>query len=142
MNILAAIDQSDYARKVLDTAFSQVENGGGDLTVFTVAPCPARMESLIREGSELDVLMRVAANEVVRDAADQASQRGIEVKTVVEAGHSPALNIVRYAKANATDLIVLGHRGRSAVGTFLLGSVAAYVVTHAPCSVYVVRDCN
>jgi universal stress protein F len=140
MNILAAIDQSDFARKVLDTAFTLVEHLGGELTVFTVAPCPARMESLVRQGSELDALMRKTANEAIRHATEQAKQRGVEVGTVVEPGHSPGVNIVRYAKANSTDLIILGHKGRPAVGTFLLGSVAAYVVTHSPCSVHVVRE--
>ena len=51
----------------------------------------------------------------------------------------PSMEIVRYAKDNDTDLIVMGSRGRSGVEELLLGSVSAQVIHHAPCSVTIVR---
>jgi len=52
---------------------------------------------------------------------------------------TPFLEIIRYAKQNGIDLIVLGTHGRSGVEHVLIGSVAERVVRKAPCPVLVVR---
>ncbi len=51
----------------------------------------------------------------------------------------PFLEIIKYAKDNKIDLIVLGTHGRSALATMLLGSVAEKVIRKAPCPVLTVR---
>ena len=52
----------------------------------------------------------------------------------------PSLEIVRYAKDNEIDLIVMGAHGRSFVAHILtMGSVAEKVVRRAPCPVLTVR---
>ena len=53
---------------------------------------------------------------------------------------SPFLEIIRYAKDNEIDLIVLGTHGRNALVHLLLGSVAEKVVRKAPCPVLTVRS--
>ena len=47
--------------------------------------------------------------------------------------------IVRAAKRQRTDLIVIGTHGRTGVARFFLGSVAARVTATAPCPVLTVR---
>ncbi|NLB84195.1 MAG: universal stress protein [Synergistaceae bacterium] len=47
--------------------------------------------------------------------------------------------IVNFADKEDADIIMIGHRGLSGVERFFLGSVAAKVVSRAPCSVYVHR---
>lgn len=47
--------------------------------------------------------------------------------------------IIRVAEDWHADLIVLGSHGRTGLSRWVLGSVAEYVVRHAPCSVEVVR---
>ena len=47
--------------------------------------------------------------------------------------------IVSFADKEDADMIMIGHRGLSGVERFFLGSVAAKVVSRAPCSVYVHR---
>jgi nucleotide-binding universal stress UspA family protein len=47
--------------------------------------------------------------------------------------------IVRAAKRNRADLIVIGTHGRTGVARFFLGSVAARVAATAPCPVLTVR---
>jgi len=49
------------------------------------------------------------------------------------------MELCEFAEAEKADLIVIGSRGHGAVKRLLLGSVSTYVVTHAPCSVLVVR---
>lgn len=51
----------------------------------------------------------------------------------------PYEQIVKFAEENDADVIMIGHRGLSNLKRFFLGSVAAKVVAHAPCSVYVHR---
>jgi len=51
----------------------------------------------------------------------------------------PFVEIIRYARAEGIDLIVLGTHGRSAIASMLLGSVAEKVVRGAPCAVLTVR---
>ena len=64
---------------------------------------------------------------------------GNPVVRKVVLGH-PFVEIVRYARENEIDLIVLGTHGRGALAHMLLGSVAEKVVRKAPCPVLTVRD--
>ena len=48
-------------------------------------------------------------------------------------------NILRYAKEQQIDLIVMGTHGRGAVSHLLIGSVAENVVRKAPCPVLTIR---
>jgi nucleotide-binding universal stress UspA family protein len=50
-----------------------------------------------------------------------------------------AAEVVRYAKAQDIDLIVMGTHGRGFVGHAVMGSVAEKVVRTAPCPVLTVR---
>lgn len=62
-------------------------------------------------------------------------------KSVVRATRQgpPFLEIVRYAKENDIDLIVLGTHGRTGLAHALMGSVAEKVVRKAPCPVLTIR---
>lgn len=51
---------------------------------------------------------------------------------------SPRGEILKYAKQNHVDLIVMGTSGRSGLPRLLVGSVAERVVRHAPCPVLTV----
>jgi nucleotide-binding universal stress UspA family protein len=52
---------------------------------------------------------------------------------------SPFFEIVRYAKEQQIDLIVIGTHGRTGLARVLLGSVAQRVIGTAPCPVLAVR---
>ena len=51
----------------------------------------------------------------------------------------PFPQIIREAREQAVDLIVIGTHGRSLVSQMLLGSVAEKIVRKAPCAVFTVR---
>lgn len=63
---------------------------------------------------------------------------GLEVETVV-AQETPYVEIVRQAKEQDVDLIVLGTQGRHGLGRVLLGSTTEKVVQLAHCAVMTVR---
>jgi nucleotide-binding universal stress UspA family protein len=52
---------------------------------------------------------------------------------------SPAEEILRVAKSQSTDLIVMGARGLGRWSRMLVGSVSEKILSHAPCSVLIVR---
>jgi nucleotide-binding universal stress UspA family protein len=65
-------------------------------------------------------------------------QTQLRAEFAVEWG-SPLVEIVRYAKAQSIDLVVMGTHGRSGIKHVIIGSVAENVVRSAPCPVMTVR---
>jgi nucleotide-binding universal stress UspA family protein len=83
--------------------------------------------------------MRKEVGELARSHAAKLPRKKLKVETAVRDGH-PRTVIVDEAKKWRADLIVMGSHGRTGLSRLLLGSVAQYVVSHAPCSVEVVRN--
>ena len=69
---------------------------------------------------------------------DALEERNVTLETLVLVGH-PADEIVKPAARQGGDLIVVGHRGRSAIRDWMSGSTSRRVFTHAACPVLVVR---
>ena len=72
------------------------------------------------------------------DARRLADFRRVPFSHEIVAGHAAQV-LVRVAKANGHDLLVIGHTGHSRLHDLFLGSTADRVVEHAPCPVLVVR---
>ncbi|MFT5134399.1 MAG: nucleotide-binding universal stress UspA family protein [Gammaproteobacteria bacterium] len=78
------------------------------------------------------------ANEKIGEIPDKIINfRGDITRNVVEG--TPFVEIIRYAKDNVIDLIVMGTHGYSGLEHFLIGSVAENVVRKAPCPVLTVH---
>lgn len=138
MKILAALDISDEAGTVLEKAVALAKQQGGELVLMSVAE-DFRVYGDYLESVNVGEKLLAAAEKALKDAQGKAKAMGVEAKIVAESAQSPADSIVHYAAANGVDLIVLGHRSKTGLERFLVGSVASKVVTHAPCSVMVVR---
>jgi nucleotide-binding universal stress UspA family protein len=69
---------------------------------------------------------------------EMATSVGVKSELMLRHG-SPGQMICDQAKTWHADLIVMGRRGRSGLGEFLLGSVSSYVTHHALCSVLIVQ---
>ena len=80
------------------------------------------------------------ADKWYEDLGEIAKQQGVKfsAETILDVT-SAADSIVNYAQNKKADLIVIGTKGRTGIKRFLLGSVASGVVSHAKCSVLVVR---
>jgi nucleotide-binding universal stress UspA family protein len=68
----------------------------------------------------------------------RAKEKGVRLETRISRGY-PADEIMKVAKDEKFDLIVVGHIGRSGIERVLLGSVSEHIVRNAPCPVLVVR---
>lgn len=137
-HLLVPMDFSDTSRHALDYARAFAGPLHARLTLLHVAP-DAYTQSWIVEGARLavpnilDTWRRDAQREIDRIRAE------VPTATAVVAAGEPFVEIVRYAKREQVDLIVIGTHGRGPVGHLLLGSVAEKVVRHAPCPVLTVR---
>jgi len=78
------------------------------------------------------------AEQLVKNVAEKLRKTGLMVETEVSNG-DPRSIIVDRAEEWSADLVVVGSHGYTGLKRLLLGSVAQSVVSHAPCSVEVVR---
>ena len=92
---------------------------------------PATYDQLAASGS------RWASREMER-LVKKARAAGVKTTSTVVEG-SAADRIVRVARARKADLIVMGTHGRTGMSRFLVGSVAARVISTATCPVLTVR---
>jgi nucleotide-binding universal stress UspA family protein len=81
---------------------------------------------------------RASAEAALAKAIQSGQLKGLRVQPVVREG-APFYEIVRFAKEEAIDLIVMGTHGHSGLVHVLLGSVTERVVRKAPCPVLTVR---
>ena len=76
--------------------------------------------------------------DVARSSAERLGRKGRQTTWTVRAG-DPARALVDEAEVKGADLIALGTHGRTGLDRIVMGSVARNVLTHAHCSVLIVR---
>ena len=140
-HILVAVDGSDSSRKAARFAHDLAQQTQARITLLFVLE-PPRMVALGFLDSELISTERRSPEELERVrrllgelAADLPRA---QVQQVVEIGR-PADTIVEQAEKLGADHIVVGARGLSAGGKWLLGSVSDRVIQHAARPVTVVH---
>ncbi|HEY2972019.1 MAG TPA: universal stress protein [Pyrinomonadaceae bacterium] len=84
-------------------------------------------------------LMDEEAERLTNEVAEAARASELAVEMAVRHG-DPRSVIIDEATEWQADLIVIGSHGYTGIKRLLLGSVAQSVVSHAPCSVEVVRQ--
>jgi nucleotide-binding universal stress UspA family protein len=145
--LLVPVDDSTVTPSVVRTARFLAERFGAAVTAIYVIG-PAVLSSAlslaavgsIDVGPEVDLLR----SELQEDAHDwiehEVSENGGRepITTDVVFG-DPGMQIVGIAQRTSTDLIVMGTRGHTGWKRMLLGSVASYVLRHAPCPTFVVK---
>jgi nucleotide-binding universal stress UspA family protein len=90
----------------------------------------------------VDTDLRAEAESSARARLEQVLTEAERVKyrarVVLRVG-TPFVEIIRYAREEGIDLIVMGTHGRGLIAHLLLGSVAERVVRKSPCPVLTVR---
>jgi nucleotide-binding universal stress UspA family protein len=140
--ILAPTDFSEFSTHALRYACEFARRFGAQLHLLHVidesrttpdpllgAPVAEAEIRDLQRGAESALLELPAAD--WRDGVDVAAR-------IVQIG-APFLEIIRYAKDNAIDLIVIGTHGRSGLAHVLIGSTAERVIRKSPCPVLTVR---
>jgi nucleotide-binding universal stress UspA family protein len=142
MRILLATDGSPVSQDAVDEVARRPWPKPSTIRVISVVVpyVPGATEFVPGATTPLGVVQthEAEARELAERTADRLKADGLTVEAVARQG-DPAKTIVEEAKDWRADLIVVGSHGRSGLGRLLLGSVAQAVVSHAPCSVEVVR---
>jgi nucleotide-binding universal stress UspA family protein len=140
--ILYPTDFSESSLEALRYAVSLARDYKARLVLMHVVN-----EQIFSEGLSLP---RVTAPEALeKELAAEAERRlkglipagersGLDWEMVILHG-MPFLEIIRYAKDNEVDLIVIGTHGRSGLEHVIFGSTAERVVRKAPCPVLSVQ---
>jgi len=140
-NILCATDFSDYCTAAAERAAEMAQLYGAKLTLLHVVEhFPVDMSNDIIGPEDVDPA--VYREERARDALAKLAQHlktDKAMQQVLFSTDSAKHEIVRYAKDQNVDLIVLATHGRH--GVFAILGSTAYAVSHrAPCDVMMIRS--
>ncbi len=143
MKVILAVDQPEFNEAIVDFVKKQVWPAGTAFRLIHVvrpiydyayaAAVPDLMIDMHRESQKAaEINIRHTAL-LLRDFFHANN-----IGEIIEEGN-PAEVLLEAAKNWPADLIIIGSHGRNAVGRLLLGSVSSCVVSHADCSVVVVK---
>jgi len=145
MRILLAVDGSPCSLQAIEEVSRRPWPAGSEIRVLNSyeVPVPVTPEGWLlppEHFEELDRSIKKQATEIVTKAVHTLRLRlsEITIEPLVVPG-SPRAVILDEAKNWNADLIVVGSHGYRAWERFLMGSVSQAVVSHAQCSVEVVR---
>ena len=134
--ILVAYDASEPAERAFDLALELARAFRANIKLLSVVQLP-EPAAMVESTAVLESATEHYQEAFARCRA-RADAQGVRLNAEVVVGH-PAEQIVYDASERGADLIVMGHRGKSLVQRWLLGSVSKRVITYAPCSVTIVR---
>lgn len=158
--ILVAIDQSDLAEDVVETAIAQAKVTGGNLLLLHVLNVQEKgfpqieghtsgnynPESFDAEAHSYErhwkIYKQMGLNSL-QAYSERAIAAGVEAEYTQQTGDlvgNPGETICVAAKEWQADLIIVGHRGLSGVRELMQGSVSNHIFHHAPCSVLSVQS--
>lgn len=140
--ILVGLDFSEHSEIALKYAAEFARAFNAEVIACYVVE-PNDMLSQVPPGGEFYFPPNLG--QMQQEAAEKECNRllgesGIARSRVITPSGTPFLELVRAAKEEDVDLIVLGTHGRGAVAHLLMGSVAERVVRKAPCPVLTVRQ--
>jgi nucleotide-binding universal stress UspA family protein len=140
--ILVAVDGSPFADRALKCAVDLTKKYAAKLIIlhvilrrfYAVTPSEAGVLATTVFVNE----MEAEGEGVIKKAGEYAKAEGINYECKLVHG-VPADEIVKCAKAENVDLIVIGSRGLTEVRAFLLGSVSDRVYHHVKCPALIVK---
>jgi nucleotide-binding universal stress UspA family protein len=141
MKILFATDGSPIALSALKSLVDRFDwfRGPVDLTLVTVHPAlPYRRAASWVGKDAIAKYYEEEGEEALRPSIDELTQRGIAHHTEMRVGEAAPM-VCATAREGGFDLVVMGTQGHTALGTLMLGSVSAKVLTESPVPVLLLR---
>ncbi len=125
-----ALDQGHDQRSMEIDRRLKAEDGK-IIAVHVIDEIPGFAKYYLSSNKEEEI--NAAAKEAIEERIGEAQ----DAEAVVLTGH-PGRTVTDYAEEIGADCIIVGPH-KPEIADFLLGSTAARIVRHAPCSVHVLR---
>jgi len=136
--ILVALDNSDYAEKVMLEAIKLAQAYGTKLFGVAVVDDSYFADDEFPYSDATYDYWKASFQKVLDKCHELAEKSDIYYIHKLVHGN-PAEQIMKAAEEWNVDIIVLGHLGKNAAKGFAIGSVAQKVTAYAKCSVLVVK---
>jgi nucleotide-binding universal stress UspA family protein len=144
MKIILGVDDSPCSEAAVAWIKSMAWPRDTQVIVVSVDPPPIGIYSEVYAPLSADVAVLMQeqtrlCQEIAARAEAAIADSGLRVTACVSRG-DPRLVLVEAGRGEKADLIVVGSHGHTGIKRVILGSVAQYVVSHAPCPVVVVKS--
>ena len=136
MNILVPLDGSKYSEKALLHACDMAKNYQSRLILLYVVEKSIPINLLDRK--EYLKILRKFGNKVLVNAKKTTTLHGVDSTIILKEGNITS-EIVKLAKKEQCNLIIVGNKGLGATARFILGSVSNKLANNSPCSVLIVK---
>jgi nucleotide-binding universal stress UspA family protein len=136
-SLLVPFDGSESSKKALVRACELSKLDGGEITVLYVIPRYEEMMDFFKTESVTKSLFQ-QAEKILEGAKKIAAGLGVQIKAVVQEGHSSD-KIVELADKFKNDLIVMGTHGWSGMDKAIMGSTAERIIAYAERPVLIVK---
>ncbi|WEV44996.1 universal stress protein [Streptococcaceae bacterium ESL0687] len=138
--ILVGVDGSDEADVAFKKAIHAALRNKAQLIIANIIDSRAFQGLSGFEGVIAEDALK-SSKEFMKKYEDEAREKGLkDVKSYIEFGSPRAMLSDTIPTEEKVDLIMVGSTGQTAIERLLIGSVAEYIIRHAPCDVLVVRD--
>jgi nucleotide-binding universal stress UspA family protein len=144
VKILVAVDDSPFSEEAVDFVARTEWGPDTEVTVLSVARSPVMLSTDLYAAAvtyDDELMKKELANHqsIASRAESKLKPAHPRTRSLVTYG-DPRIEILETARQVNSDLIVVGSHGRTGISKLIMGSVASYVATHAPCSVLVVKQ--
>jgi len=136
MKILVPLDGSKYSEKALLHACDMAKNYQASLTLIYVVEKSIPFNLLDRK--EYLEILRKFGNKVLIKGKKTTTDNGVDSKIIMKEGNV-ANEVVKLAKKEKYNLIIVGSKGLGATTRFFLGSVSNKLANNSPCSILIVK---
>lgn len=136
MNILVPLDGSKYSEKALLHACDIAKNYQSHVILLYVVEKSNPFNLLDRK--EYLKILREFGNKVLIKGKEATTQHGVDSKIILKEGNITN-EIIKLAKKEQCNLIIVGNKGLGATARFLLGSVSNKLANNSPCSILIVK---
>lgn len=139
--IIVPTDFSEHSLRALDYAVEIAEKFSAELKIVYVIEPLIQAADVAWSSVDFEMLNRAhreSADRQLVTLLDERIPKSVSAEFMILTG-KPFVEIVRLARAENADLIVMATHGRGAISHILMGSTADKVVRKAPCPVLTVK---
>jgi len=146
MKVILALDDSTHSEYALESVMDRPWADGSEFLVFSVfepfhPDFAGWDESAVHQAVRYGQSLEARVKSYVENCAHRLQEKMPEAIVTFEAVENSRIKetIIQKAIDWDADLIIMGSHGRTGLERFLLGSVSQAVISHAPCSVEIIK---